>query len=219
MSIPLEYKVAAGAVALVAAFAIANLESSSDVQRKSDLAGTMANQSIAACVMQQSELDQAPYTSRLKDVFMNTRSKTLDYFIANKITVCLDKRLQQQNNGFWNYRAQGIYYPDQKILTLWDNGKNQAHKGFFDSTAVSKGSDFLRSFSQNFGGMFDRYKDVSDVKNPLLGHFYTTTHSCGERCHTTDDHYDWEDAGVGWRTDTLNINPSLQQPPMQQAMY
>lgn len=206
--------VAGVGIALVVAFAIATGESTVDLQRKPELVDLMLNQSAQTCVIQNDPMDAAPYLDRLKDVLQETRSDTLDYFLANKTTVCLDKRLSQQDNGFLARDAQGIYYPDVNVVSLRDNGNDPSKTGFFDWSAGTYGPRFLNEFKDNFGGYFSAYSSIADVAKPLLAFKYST--SCGKNCTTT--RYEWGTEG-GWGVpNTLSNKPALYTPPVQTHM-
>lgn len=199
----------AGAVALSIVFGLAACgESASDIQRKHELVDLLTQRAVATCSVQKDHRDQAPYQKRLEDVLYRTKSETLDYFKDNGITICLDKRLETQDNGFFGpSHAYGVYYPQDKILTLIDNGKSVDQKSWYQSSAASNGPTFLREFSHSFGGYFDNYKSVSDVAYPMLAHKYTT--SCGKSCTST--HYVWR-AMPSINAKTLGVNTFLQTP-------
>lgn len=206
--------VAGVGIALVVAFAIATGESTTDLQRKPELVDLMLNQAQQTCVIQDDPMDALPYLDRLDGVLRQTKSETLDYLLANKITVCLDKRLDQQQNGFFGRDAKGVYYPNVKVVSLHDNGNNPNVTNFFDGSAGTNGPRFLNEFKDNFGGYFSEYARVQDVVKPLVAHKYTT--SCGKSCTTT--HYDWDTNG-GWSAPSaLSNNPQLMKPPVQMSV-
>ncbi len=206
--------VAGVSIALVAAFAIAAGESTADLQRKPELVDLMLNQAEQTCVIQDDPMDAAPYLDRLQDVLQETRSEALDFLLANKISVCLDKRLSEQDNGFLSRDIQGVYYPDARVVTLNDNGNDPSNSGFFSWSAGTNGPRFLREFKDNFGGYFSEYSGVQNVTKPLVAHKYTT--SCGKSCTTT--HYDWDTNG-GWGVpNALDNNPALYKPPVRMSV-
>ena len=204
-------KVASGAVALTLVFGLAACgESSIDLQRKPELVDLLVDRAVATCQMQQSELDQAPYANRLKDVLFEAPTKTLDYFKDNNITICLDKRLNDQHNGFFTTDAKAIYYPSEKTLTLWDNGKAEGQKWFYESTAASRGYKYLNEFPEQFGGWFSDYKSVNDIQRPMIGYSYSA--SCGKNCTTT--RYAWENMDDFMLSNAIADNPILSVPPV-----
>jgi hypothetical protein len=205
-----------GVAALSIVFALATGENSADLQRKPELVDLMMNQSAQTCVIQDDPMDAAPYMDRLEYVFEHTRSNTMDYLLANKISVCLDKRLDAQQNGFLSREIHGVYYPDQHVVSLRDNGNDPANSGLFGFSAGTYGPRFLQEFKDNFGGFFDHYAKVQDVTSPLVAYKYMA--SCGKSCTTT--HYDWGADGAGWGVpDTLSHNPQLYEAPVQSAAF
>ena len=209
MSMSLGHKMANSAVALSLVFGLTACgEADFDLQRKPELVDLLMNRSMATCIMQKSELDQAPYQSRLKDVLMETKSTALDFMKSNGITICLDQRLSNQETGFFSYEAQGVYYPKQKIVSLWDNGKVEAQAPWYGTkTATDNGPTFLNRFANNtFGGFFSDYSSVKNVNDFMLAHKYRC---CGKHAST---HYDWETASDAGGI--LTANPALQVPPV-----
>lgn len=199
------------AVALTVVFTLASGESAADLERKPDLIDVMMNQSAQTCVIQDDPMDAAPYADRLHYVLEHTRSEVLDYLIANKTTVCLDKRLENQQGGFFDRDIHGVYYPDVNVVSLKDNGNDPANTGFFDWSAASNGPRFLQEFKENFGGMFSKYETLQQVHGPLVAYKYTT--SCGKSCRST--HYDWGSDSDGWHAPhALERNPALNEAPV-----
>ena len=202
-------RVAGTAASLVLVFALAGCERESDIQRKAELANQMIDDSVATCVIQDSVSDAKPYVERLRDVLMETRSTSLDYLIENDITVCLDKRLQDQHNGFWGDDAEGIYYPDVKVISLWDNGKDENTRGVFEISAATRGDRFLDNFDDTFGGWLSKYESLSDVTTPLFAHHYTTRSG---KSSTT--HYKWHDSEQRNMGEVFVHQPQLREPPI-----
>lgn len=168
-------KVANGAVALTLVFGLAACgESAADLQRKSELIDFLTDRAVATCDLQESQLDQIPYIPRLEEVLSETNTRALDYFKENGIVICLDKRLQNQKDVFWGDEADGIYYPDSKVISLWDNGKSEAQRGMFEYSAATWGDRFLNRFENTFGGWNDKYDNLAQVTTPLFAHHYTT---------------------------------------------
>lgn len=198
------------AAALTLAFGLAGCsESDIDIQRKPNLVDVLTDRAAATCSMQQSALDQAPYVSRLKEVLYKTDSKTLDFFNANRITICLDKRLSAQvEKPFFDesrtWKARGVYYPNEKILTLWDNGKTEAQKSLSDTSAAAMGPTFLRAFAKHTFG--EGKMDFETLDAPLLAH-----HKSGGRRSSPNS---------SWRStekypQPLSNTPTLQTPPIR----
>ncbi len=210
MSKSLGHKVVNGAIALTLVFGLAACgESAADLQRKTELVEQLSERAVATCVLQEEAPAGKPYIERLTDVLTETRATTLDYLIENDITVCLDQRLQGQQSTFWGDEAEGIYYPDVKVISLWDNGQDQETAGFWDWTAVSHGPDFLNNFDDTFGGWGDKYESLADVASPLFAHHYTTR--VGK---TTNTHYSWHDADQRSMGVVFENQPFLRVPPI-----
>lgn len=207
-------RLAAGTiVSLGLVFALAACESDIDVQRKAALAQQMIDDSVATCVIQEDVTDAKPYVERLRDVLMETRSADLDYLIDHGITVCLDKRLQNQVDVFWGDEAEGIYYPDVKVISLWDNRMDEATRGMFEYSAATRGDKFLEHFEDTFGGWTDKYDSLDDVHTPLFAHHYTT--SAGK---STTTHYRWHDEHQRSMGSVFENQPHLRVPPIVSAL-
>jgi hypothetical protein len=205
MSTTLGHKVVNGAVALSLVFGLAACgESPADLQRKPDLIDLLSQRAVATCSLQRSEMDHKPYDARLRDVLARASASTLQYYKKNDITVCLDKRLSAQHNGFWSGDAHGVYYPGQKILTLWDNGRDRATAGWTERTAADYGARFLKEFSGAFGGWTSSYESLEDVAGPMLAF----------RSGGKATSYRWR-AGEGYSV--LDNNPGLKSPPVLPA--
>lgn len=203
-------KVASGAVAMTLVFSLAACgESTADLQRKSELIDFLKDEAVATCQLQESELDQLPYVARLEEVLSKTNTKALEYFKSNGIVICLDKRLQDQKDVFWGDEAEGIYYPDSKVISLWDNGKSAAQRGFFDYSAATRGQRFLNRFENTFGGWNDKYESLSEVTTPLFAHHYTTR--AGKSRST---HYKWHDADQRHMNVVFDNQPALRDAPI-----
>lgn len=210
MSISPGRRVANGAVALSLLFGLAACD---DDPHKIELVNDLATRSIATCVLQESAQDQKPFEARLRDVLERTSTSSLEFLKSNGITVCLDKRLQNQQSGFFSYRAEGIYYPEARTISLWDNGMDHAQSGWTGWSATSRGPNFLNSFPNNFGGWLSMYNSVSEARDPAKAYHYTTTVRCGKSCTSTTHHYSW--SRIGGDDSFFVRNPHLEQPSLR----
>lgn len=182
-------------VAIVGAVFWLMSENDEDIARKPELVETVLAQSLAACDLQSDLSQKAPYEERLREVFESTYSVTLDYLINEGITVCLDQRIADARDasGTWDQRADAFYYPDEKILTLYDNGNSYANSGTFEQTAGDYGDDLLDSFRRGYRGILQNYPDLQ------LGY----NHSKGTA---------WVDGGSDYAI--AQKNPELLEPPI-----
>ncbi len=202
-------KAANGAVALALVFGLATCgESAADLQRKTELVDFLKDRAVATCQIQDAYTDQIPYIQRLEDVLAETKTGALDYFKENGIVICLDKRLQGQKDTFWGDDAEGIYYPAEKVISLLDNGKSEADRGFFEYSAATRGQRFLNRFEDTFGGWNDKYDTLAQVVTPLFAHHYTT----GGKHKTT--HYKWHDGAQRNMHVVFDNQPFLRDAPV-----
>lgn len=199
--------IAHGAAALGLIFTMAvGGESEADLQRKPELVDLLAARAVATCELQQSEIDQIPYIPRLEEVLSQTESHALDYFRENGIVICLDKRLQDQAGApGGGGRAGAIYYPDQKVISLWDNGKDPAQTGTFEIDATTRGGKYLDSFTH----IFDGKGTLSQLSEPLFAHYYRS--GVGAFRQTK---YDWHDAVEQNMHAVFDAQPFLRDAPV-----
>jgi len=183
-------------VALLPIFLLTACESAEDAARKPALVDEIVENSLARCDLQAEFSQTADYDARLKEALMKAYSESLDFVIDKDITVCLDRRMEEANDnkGAWGLSAQLLYYPDSKVISLYDNGDDYAHKGSFETAAVS--------FSGKLLDRFESYNDngyLKEVDSMLIGR----RHSKG---------YAMNDDGEGYAV--IENNPELLTPPL-----
>lgn len=177
-----------GTIALTFVFGLAACDDfAADRERKPALMALLVDRATGVCDTQPAERDQASYAQRLTDVLYDVPVRTLDFFKDNEIAICLDKRLADQTKVFMGTFAEGVYYPSENILTLWDNGKAEGHRGFLDASAATRGYIYLNAFRSMFG------EGSGGAAAPMIGYSYRA--SCGENCLQTL--YGWKSARAG----------------------
>lgn len=206
------------AVAIAGLFAIVagTVESSEDMARKPDIVQMMMTTSLQKCDIGASIINPADYGMRLEEVLMHTRSDTLDFLVANNITVCLDQRLANEPYGFFDTHVNGVFYPDAEnpILSLWDNGADSGNHGFFEWTAATNGPRYLQEFKNEFSELFTSVHQISDITAPMYAYQYQMTTSCGKSCTTSHTEYDWHlSSDWGWG-DFMEQHPNLANLPV-----
>jgi hypothetical protein len=164
---------------LITAFAaIAGLtgcESKADRERKPAVAQPM----IEASIQTEGNVD-AGYAARLRTVLMHTDTKDLETLKDHGITVCLDQRLSQQKHGFWDTEIRGVYYVQDKIVTLYDNGDHGAATLSYLANALchnnipSDARVWLAGVYSNGRSVYTQWRSLEDfddssiAKNPQL---------------------------------------------------
>lgn len=182
---------------LVIAFASAALmgcESRADKERKPSVADPMVTESVKI----EKDVD-AGYADRLREVLMHTNTKDLETLRDAGITVCLDKRLPDQETGAFDRPIYGVYYIKDKIVTIYDN----PDAGFLGRTADSYGSSELEKLASAI-----RDGDVNPNGNYMFAATYYV--STGKGGYTT---VRWSDCG-DFDQAAIRKNPDLLKPPV-----
>lgn len=132
-------------------------ENDEDKARKPDLINKIAQKAEQNCDLQEEFAQSMSYDARLKTAISQTKSQTLDFIINNDITLCLDQRIGKQNNGFFDYTVNALYYPQQKIISIYDNGKDPSEAGFFEYDTTSYMGHLLEEFSNEYSSQDLKY--------------------------------------------------------------
>ena len=153
----------AGALAL----GLAACESADDAERKPGLVDEIVSTSLERCDLQEEFAQSVTYETRLEEALMGAYSSSLDFVIENDITICLDQRLEDASHdkGFMSRTAHALYYPDQNVMTLFDNGDDEMHSGSFETTA----SDYSGRLIDKFEYKFDA-DDLSSMNDIHIGY-------------------------------------------------
>lgn len=188
-----------GVAAVLSAVMWLTSESSEDLARKPELVKTVLATSLQRCDLQSKFSQTASYEDRLREVLDETRSLAMDFLIANDITVCLDRRIAEVDAGFWDQEAHAFYYPDQNVVTIYDNGDDYNHTSTFETSASSYGDGLLNEFHSDYESYNGGIETVSSIQ---LGY-----------------HYSGKVSGEAWkndatRFDVIKENPSLLEPPL-----
>lgn len=185
-----------------------NSESDEDKATKPAVIEQIVENALDVC----SNNDSAVVTPRMQDILKNVKTKHLRTLRDNNVSVCLDTRLPDQKNGFFDREMQGIYYSGvlssdsgslTSIVSLWDNGQPVSEDGFFKKDASDRGAEMVTSFA----------KAVSKHGLPKQGEHKIAglyTYSCGKNCTRTE---------IRWKSiesfdrDTVRKNPLFERPP------
>jgi len=167
------------AALFLAAVSVTGCESENDIARKPALSNALIQNALKNCDLQGDE--SALYSIRLREVFMNSYARSLDYLRKNDITVCLDKRLIKQDDKHWyESTIRGFFYNQAQhlVVTLYDTGKTSDETGIFDESIVPFASDALDRMEDNFTDY-----DFKIAGNPPFLSGYRI--SCGKGCMTS----------------------------------
>ena len=195
-------KIAAYTICGVAGIALlfnALSESDADIARKPHLADQVLTTSMQKCDLQSAFNNASSYEQRLQEVLMDTRSKALEFVIDNDITVCLDKRMSKVEEGFFDRDAHALYFPKEKVISLYDSGKNEAQKSWYETAAISYSGKLLKEFTAEYDN-----GDLAEVNKPQFGYRYSTGKATG---------YTWKDDAADYGV--IQKNPELLRPPLK----
>ena len=126
-------------------------------------------------------------------ILMGVSSSNLQVLLDNKINVRLDSRLHEEKYGFWDTEAQSIYYPEERMLCLWDRADEK--KGFWRQEAQDYGSSMVNKFCDSYA------KKTDAIVEPLVGYTYTIPLTISTGKSTTvimQRHYAYEAASKRW---------------------
>jgi len=190
------------AASFMIALAVAGCgESQFDLARKPELIEQVVASAIEKCDMKEPIRHDATYEQRLRTILHGAESESLDFLITNGVTVCLDKRMPNQVNGFWDKEMGAIYYGgDTKVIGLWDNGIVAEGREVFKRDTLDYNSDFITKFPS-----YVRDGDFSLSDQFAFGGRY----NCGKGC-TTERWKSQQD----FDQDTIAKNPQLMKPPI-----
>ena len=196
--------------ALIAAFTLAACgEAPSDIARKPDLVVNVVTNSLKKCDLTEPAQRDSSYEYRLRTVLNDTQSQTLDMFLNNDITICLDSRMPDQSASFFNTTIIGTYNNDGKTPTvsLYDNGMVGKGRGFFTTNTSDYGYEMLDYFAKavNGGSWLSQPEINLSVSHALAGRY-----SCGKSCITTR----WYE-GRDYDQDSIFQNPALLVAPLR----
>lgn len=109
-------------------YCVQRYEPAEDAARKPDVIARMLENSRKICNLT-ADYPNGTYDERFKEALDGAKTSALDLLIENNIQVCLDSRLNDQERGFFDYPIAGVYYPDQRILTVFDKAASYGHFG------------------------------------------------------------------------------------------
>ena len=201
---PLRKRILCLTLAFMAAVGSAACESRVDIDRKPAVTTTMVDESLAH-VSTKGPLHgtEAEYSARLSGVLMECWTKDLDTLRDHGVTICLDQRLGEQTNGFWDQRIDAVYYNQggERVLALWDNGTSPSEAGFWSMDAYDYGAEAVGKLAESIRG--------GDANHSIM---YAARHtvSTGKSSYT---YTRWDTAG-DFDQDSIAKNPVLQTPPV-----
>ena len=190
------------ATACFLAFGLAACESDHDIARKGGLVDQIVDTSLKNCNVVEPANHDTNYETRLRVVLNGAESKLMDVILAKNITVCLDSRLPNQDNGAFDKRIDGIFYnATTPVVTLWDNGMVDAGTEFFTTDTSDYGSLLIDKLASAIED-----GDIPNNEDYAFGGRY----GCGKNCTTSK-----------WKTksdfdqDSIAKNPGLLTPPLK----
>lgn len=156
---------------------VAHMESGEDVSRKPDLVAAMQAVSAETCAMPDEESEKTAYRKRLDEALSKARSETLDFFLKNKVTVCLDERLAQKTP-----RMPAVFYAQMEtpVIALADQKTDPEN-------VRARHAVYMHKFAAQFAGAALPQQD-------MVGYSYTRTQVCAEYCVTFQTEYAWKEA-------------------------
>jgi hypothetical protein len=192
-------------LAFAAALGLAGCDSQADIDAKPRIMQQMVQNSASVCTPAQGQA--AAYSARLNDALGRAGAGDLRTLSDNHITICLDQRLDNQNTGFWDTKAQGVLARDADgkggTITIWDNGRQPQDGGFFHATAGNFSYYILHTFAGHL-------KD-GDVKPGSRWIAYDSSYSDSNGTYIQDSSARPE---AKFDKDTRAKNPWLTQAPV-----
>jgi hypothetical protein len=191
-----------GLAAVVVGIAVAvNYESAEDKARKPEVISRMLEASYDHCSLT-NDFNGASYEMRYRKTFGKAYTADLEAIEDAGIQLCLDERLPDQSVKFTDYRVTGIYYPEDKVLSVYDLGSKI--NGMFSNLSLY-GEDVPQEFVD------DVLEGSLSLDDMAVSYRYTS--SCGKNCTTTR---------INFRTaermhSELSNNPELRQAPVAPA--
>jgi hypothetical protein len=196
-------------LAFAAAAGLTGCDSAADKAAKPATVQMMVQNSVEMCTAAQGQ--SSAYASRLQDALDHAGAGDLRVLKDNHITVCLDQRLDNQNTGFWDTKAQGVLERTADgasgTATIWDNGRQPEDGGLFHSTAANYSYYVLHTFASHL--------DNGDVKPGSRWIAYDSSWYDSNNNYIQDSSAKPE---VKFDKDTRAKNPFLQQAPVRPAV-
>lgn len=152
-----------GIAALVGGIMWLTSESDEDIARKPELVEAVISNSLVQCDLQTEFSQSSSYEDRLREALMKTESDSLDYVLEQGLAVCLDQRLGQAHDvaGTWDLSAHALYYPKEKVISLFDNGDDYDHTGTLETSASSYSHKAIDDFEYEYSETnIDRFNRI-----------------------------------------------------------
>jgi hypothetical protein len=158
-----------GVAAAVGIVFAAHYENPADAARKPAVIETMLEQSREVCSLTQ-DYNGASYADRYRATLNEAFTADLETIHDAGITICLDERLQEQHDGnsLFGSDLAGIYYADENVLTILDEGTG--YDSFFtDRHVVGEGvpSEFADDIRDN-GSITKDFSVIVRAKIPYV---------------------------------------------------
>lgn len=140
--------VAGATLALVGGiYYVARYEPAEDAARKPEVIARIIDGSHKICNLTE-DYPGGSYDARFREALSDVKTSALDLLIENNIQVCLDSRLNEQDTGIFDYKIAGIYYPGERILTVFDRASSY---GSFGATQSFYGRGVIEDFQGELG--------------------------------------------------------------------
>jgi hypothetical protein len=199
--IPAGIQIALGVAAFAGIMFITNYESAEDKALKPALVNDFYEASLEHC-SRTSDISSATYEQRYKKTLNHAYTADLEKIAQRDIQICLDDRLRHQTKRFSDYRVAGIYYPEEKTLSVYDLGSKI--NGIFSSV----GFYGERVPAEFVNDVIEGRMSMDDMS---VSYRYTT--SCGKSCTYTHIRFK-SDTDM---SDELGENPNLREAPVVKA--
>ena len=144
------------------------------------------------------------YDVRYHNAIAYTKTAALKELENHGIAILLDARLSHQHNGLFDREAIGIYYPKDKVICLYDNGRDT--KTFIGRDADDHSVEMLEKFAEAL-----RDGKISSSEPTFAGRY-------SRRIGKTTTYYVRWDSASDFDRDTQVKNPALNRPPSPPAV-
>lgn len=194
---------------LMMAFALAGCgDNAAEKAAKPELINDIVENSISLCSKGPTNDSDSAYRNRLEEVLQETPYQDLKTLKDHNITICLDQRLSKQENGTFDKRIDGIFYPqrDGGIVALWDDGRRPDEAGFWTLDTYDYADQALEKLA-------DAVRDGDTPQNGDLMYAARYTYSTGKSSYSVTK---WRDAD-DFDGDSIRKNPALQKPPVKRG--
>src|SRR5688572_11527317 len=136
----------AGAIAVGAVSLQNHQEREAQLPRRETATEVLRARSLENCPEKDASKAEQNYSSRFAEAMDIAEVSDLETIVEKGTTICLDSRLSQQKGD--RNRILGVYYPEQNILSLYDNAHVAQPNLGIGAKTFSRG--MIEKFSSNF---------------------------------------------------------------------